>query len=67
MKKTKPTFEMYSELQTAFDHFNRILFDNKLPECMITLQREASTFGYYSVNRFVKKNGQKIDEIAMNP
>ena len=63
----KPTFEMYSELQTAFDHFNRILFDNKLPECMITLQREASTFGYYSVNRFVKKNGQKIDEIAMNP
>lgn len=65
--KTKPTFEMYTELQTAFDHFNRILFENKLPECMITLQRESSTYGYYSVNRFIKKNGEKIDEIAMNP
>lgn len=67
MMKVKPTFKMYTELQTAFDHFNRIIFENKMPECMITLQRESSTYGYYSVNRFIKKNGEKIDEIAMNP
>ena len=64
---SSPTLQFYAELQEAFNHFNQTLFENKLPECMITLQRESNTHGYYSVNRFIRKDGQKIDEIAMNP
>ena len=62
-----PTSETYQELQTAYDHFNKELFDNELPGCLITLQREKKTFGYYSPKRFVNKQKAETDEIAMNP
>lgn len=63
----KPTTETYAELQSAYDHFNKELFEGKLPECLITLQREKNTFGYFSPKRFVNKEHGKTDEIAMNP
>lgn len=63
-----PTGQTYSELQMAFDHFNDLLFDNQLPPCLITLQREKSSCGYYSSNRFVDtQTGETVDEIALNP
>lgn len=62
-----PTSEVYAELQQAFDFFNLSLFDGKLSPCIITLQREHCTYGYFSKHRFVKKNGKKVHEIAMNP
>lgn len=63
-----PTKETYLELELAFDFFNQHLFQGKLPPCLITLQREKSTFGYFSRNRFVnRENKQMVDEIAMNP
>lgn len=63
-----PTFETYNELQTAYDFFNTRLFDGGLPPCLITLQREKRTYGYFSSKRFVgSKSGQMVDEIAMNP
>ncbi|AFJ90364.1 Zinc metalloproteinase Mpr protein (plasmid) [Burkholderia sp. KJ006] len=63
----KPTAETYAELQLAYDTFNKRLFDNKLPECLITLQREKRAYGYFSAERFANRNGEKVDEIAMNP
>ncbi len=65
--KITPTKEVYAELQQAYDHFNTVLFDSKLPECLITLQREKKTFGYFSAQRFANAAGNKIDEIALNP
>lgn len=66
--KSLPTSETYSELQKAYDFFNERLFNNTLPPCLITLQREKRTYGYFSSKRFVgRKNGLKVDEIAMNP
>ena len=66
--KSLPTAETYSELQTAYDFFNGILFGESLPPCLITLQREKRTYGYFSSKRFVgSKSGQMVDEIAMNP
>lgn len=65
--RTIPTKETYGELQTAYDHFNRALFGGTLPACLITLQREKSTCGYYASERFVNAAGEKTDEIAMNP
>ena len=63
-----PTTEAYSELQTAYDHYNRMLFDGKLPSCLITLQREKRTYGYFSAKRFVHRHDKvTTDEIAINP
>ncbi|MCD2846534.1 SprT-like domain-containing protein [Pseudomonas aeruginosa] len=63
----QPTPEAYAELQAAFDHFNQHLFGGKLPDCLITLQRERRTYGYFSRARFVRLSGEQVDEIAMNP
>jgi hypothetical protein len=62
-----PTRQAYHELQWAYDHFNRALFAGALPACMITLQREKATFGYFSSKRFAHSDGQITDEIALNP
>jgi predicted SprT family Zn-dependent metalloprotease len=62
-----PTIETYQELQRAYDHFNKELFDNTLPLCLITLQRDKATLGYFSAERFARHSGELSDEIAMNP
>lgn len=62
-----PTREIYRELQQGYDFFNEKLFDGELPACLLTLQREKSTFGYYSALRFGNLQGGYTDEIAMNP
>ncbi|NPE56594.1 sprT domain-containing protein [Dickeya dadantii] len=63
-----PTNETYDGLQKAYDFFNKKLFNGRLPQCLITLQREKLTLGYFSSQRFVSKISQKkIDEIALNP
>ena len=63
-----PTQQAYTELQAAFDHFNAKLFDGELPHCLITLQREKRTYGYFSAKRFVRRSDKQLtDEIAMNP
>ncbi len=66
--EAKPTKQTYTEFQTAYDFFNRELFDNQLPDCLITYQRKAKTKGYFADGRFENiENGEIIDEIAMNP
>lgn len=62
-----PTIETYKELEHAYVFFNERLFDNQLPPCLITLQREKRTLGYHSPARFVNADGEKIDELALNP
>ena len=64
-----PTAVTYAELQRAFDHFNERLFDGELPPCLLTLQREKKTYGYFSHRRFISSAaGQTFtDEIALNP
>jgi len=63
----KPTETTYDELQAAYDHFNSALFESELPVCLITLQREKKTYGYFCADRFVSQDGDTTDEIAMNP
>lgn len=63
-----PTGQAYAELQAAFDHYNNALFDGQLPHCLITMQREKRTYGYFSSRRFVhRQNKSMTDEIALNP
>jgi predicted SprT family Zn-dependent metalloprotease len=63
----KPTAVAYAELQTAYDHFNQALFHGSLPDCLITLQREKNSCGYFSAERFVDDNKRYVHEIALNP
>lgn len=64
---SSPTEQTYSELQFAYDWFNQRLFGGELPACLITLQRNKRTMGYYSPDRFVDSQGGRTDEIALNP
>lgn len=67
--QNSPTDQAYIELRRAFDHFNRALFDDALPGCLITLQRQHDTFSYFSPNQFVNGSGsgEMAHEIALNP
>src|SRR5262249_37720188 len=58
----------YNGLQEAFDHFNRELFDNALPDVFITYQRRAHSRGYFSPDRFSARGGKfGRHELALNP
>ena len=64
---TSPTQQTYAELQRAYDHFNQALFGGALPPCLVTLQREKRTYGYFSSKRFVHLDGTMTAVIALNP
>lgn len=57
----------YALLEEAYQHFNRTLFENRLPACMLTLQRYRNTMGYFSAERWVNASGETAHEIALNP
>jgi hypothetical protein len=62
-----PTQETYAQLQQAYEWFNDRLFQGALPNCLITLQRHKGTYGYFSADRFSRRDGSHTDEIALNP
>lgn len=62
-----PTPLVYKEWQDAWEFFNERLFKGELPPCLITLHRHPRSRGYYSADRFVNRDGETTDEIAMNP
>ncbi|MFZ6649710.1 SprT-like domain-containing protein [Undibacterium sp. TJN25] len=64
---TKPTDEFYGRLQAAYDYFNLALFDNALPHCLITVQREKNTMGFFSAARWSNNGKRDVHEIALNP
>jgi len=65
---SNPTREAYAELEQAYAHFNARLFNNRLPHCLITFQRQHDTYGYFSANQFVSRgDGSHAHEIALNP
>lgn len=68
MSQTKPTPQSYEALQRAYDIFNAELFDGKLDNCLITLQRQPRTYGYISYDRFAgNTNNNVLHELALNP
>jgi len=63
------TFRAYETLQQAYDYFNAVLFDGRLPQVLITLQRRRRTLGYFADRRF-RGRGKiraRIHEVALNP
>ena len=65
---TSPTKETYGQLDKAYTHFNKTLFGNHLPECIIVLARKRNARGYFWGDTWRRAGGkQKADEIALNP
>jgi predicted SprT family Zn-dependent metalloprotease len=64
-----PTTQTYTSLTTAYEYFNRELFNGSLPPCLITMQRHKGAYGYFSGERFANSANPKevTDEIALNP
>lgn len=63
----RPTSEIYSSFEQAFDYYNRHLFSNKLPRCVFTLQKKGQSFGFYVQLNYERQDGIECDEIALNP
>ena len=63
----EPTKETYDQFQEAYAYFNRALFEGRLPNCLITLQRSKRSYGYFCGDRFGRTDGLVSDEIALNP
>lgn len=61
------TKDFYNFFQEAFDHYNKLLFDNKLPNVMITVVRKRNIGGYFSPARWANDENKRVHEIAMNP
>jgi hypothetical protein len=59
----------YNNLEAAYDWFNADLFEGRLPAVLITLQRKARCYGYFSHKRFKSRRDgdEHIDELALNP
>src|SRR5271166_1522935 len=63
-----PTEKIYGDLNTGYKFFNVRLFDNKLPECLITMQRRNRSYGFFVGDRFEEIDSERrTDEIALNP
>jgi predicted SprT family Zn-dependent metalloprotease len=74
MKNKSISLDQYTVLDDAYKFFNKHLFDNTLPECMIVLNRKNSkNFGYFHAEQYAerqegkKKSIKKIDELSLNP
>jgi predicted SprT family Zn-dependent metalloprotease len=64
----KPTKDTYTQLDNAYDYFNRTLFDGRLPPCVMTLHRKKGAYGYFWGDTWSEREGcRRTDEIALNP
>jgi len=63
-----PTAETYDGLERAFAHFNKALFDERLPPVIFTLTRKRNAHGYFWAEQFTHRaDGDTTHEIALNP
>jgi len=60
--------KLYEAFARAYRHFNKALFQNRLPDCVFVLQRRKSMSGYFIGSVWNQADGdQEMDEIAINP
>jgi predicted SprT family Zn-dependent metalloprotease len=69
MDTNNTTLDQYTAITKAYDHFNERLFGGALPPCLITLQRQANSDGYYIPAKFEARDaGHAVTaELALNP
>lgn len=66
-----PSKAMYDSLHKAFDHFNKELFDGKLPPVILVVHRKRNAHGYFWDGQWRKAGSKskkdRMPEIALNP
>lgn len=72
MTEMQPTRETYTALQDAYDHFNRELFNDALPQALIVLHRKKGARGYFWSEMWQahvdnESDTKTLDEIALTP
>jgi len=73
MKKNKPqltpTEEQFLALNKAYKYFNRKLFKNSLPGCMLNFSRKKNTHGFLAPQRWrrVEEKKHSTHEISLTP
>ena len=68
MDKKSPTLITYTEWQSAYDFFNKELFNDSLPECVITLSGKSKrNMGSFAPDRYASEGGEIKDGLMMNP
>jgi predicted SprT family Zn-dependent metalloprotease len=66
--KNAITKEQYDAFQKAYDFLNKGLFGSSLPPVLVTLQRHAKAYGYFSAERFIGRGKEEAThELALNP
>lgn len=63
----KPSREIYTFLYRLCSMINAECFDDALPGLLITIKGKGRVFGYYKHKAHVSRNGQHVDELAVNP
>ena len=69
MEKIQVTKEQYGALQGAFEYYNKALFENKLPNVMLTFSRHKSCVGFFVPRQWYESDNEasKHHEISINP
>ncbi len=65
-KREHPTIVASYQWQFLFSYYNCRLFQDRLPECMITLMRHRTAHGWFFPSRFIHADGRRCHEIALN-
>lgn len=66
MAKDTPTAKQYINLQEAYTHYNKTLFDGMLPPVLVTFQRQRKSYGYYWPDKLInRETGGYMAEIAL--
>lgn len=65
-RQPSPTNEQFSAYQGMFEHFNRELFDNRLPSVILNFSRKAKANGFFAPQRWEKAK-LTSHEISLNP
>ena len=64
----KPTTHQFTQYQKLYEYFNKKLFNNELPFCLLILSRNAARVcGHFSKDRWKDKEGNTTHEINRNP
>lgn len=63
----KPTQAQFSAYQQVFDYFNRRLFANSLPDCMLSFsRRRSSARTLYTAGQWQERTGSATPEVSLN-
>jgi predicted SprT family Zn-dependent metalloprotease len=62
-----PTRVQFTAYERMFEYFNRTLFANMLPACLLNFSRKARTYGFFAPQRWQGRSEEVRHEISLNP